>query len=279
MSFASRFAGLFLVGTGVIGLILCVVGLFVHTMLIGDAERAIDRRLQVTANALTTTSAGLRSAESSLLQADTSMKAIENTLGSVSQIITDTLPTMDTLSTVVGTDMPRTIQTTQEALQSAQSTALIIDQLLGAMSGLGIITLQVYNPKVPLNTAIAQVSDSLKPLPPAMQTIHTSLKSSSGSMIRIQKDTVQMRQSMHSINESMQAAQTTIKSYRSTIASLETELKTTREALPRWFMIARWVGIFVLLWLGAAQVGLITQGYELMQRSKRNVSQEHGNIP
>ena len=61
-----------------------------------------------------------------------------------------------------------------------------------------------------------------------------------------------------------------IQRYRITTATLQTELDDTRKALPRWFMIARIVGALVLLWLGAAQVGMITQGYELIQRARGN---------
>ena len=63
MSFVSRFAGYFLLGTGILGLVLCVFGLLAYVILVGDAEQALDRRLQVLSEALTATSDGLKVAD------------------------------------------------------------------------------------------------------------------------------------------------------------------------------------------------------------------------
>ncbi|HEU5087740.1 MAG TPA: hypothetical protein VFT99_09850, partial [Roseiflexaceae bacterium] len=111
MPAARRIAGLFMVGAGTAGLLFSIIGFVLIIRFIDTAQSAIDQRLVVLDGALTATKDGLTVAQQSLEHADSSIGSLETTIDSVNQTITDTIPTLDTLSSVVGDDMPRTIST------------------------------------------------------------------------------------------------------------------------------------------------------------------------
>ncbi|HEU5089583.1 MAG TPA: hypothetical protein VFT99_19140, partial [Roseiflexaceae bacterium] len=185
--------------------------------------------------------------------------------------ITDTIPTLDTLSSVVGDDMPRTISTTRQALDSAQSTARVADQLLTAISSIGLLNAQVYNPQVPLNVAIGQVAQSLDALPTSLSRMKTSINSASGSLLRVQQDTAGVASSVGEIRASLTQARDVLSRYQNTVTQLHNEVTSARSALPTWLSAVRWGGGLLMIWLGAAQIGLITQGMEYSRRARQEL--------
>jgi hypothetical protein len=145
----SRLAGALLIIAGIIGLGLSLAGLIVGLPALGSAEQMLDRRLTDLDQALSAAADGLRIADDSLSGAAGTITAIETTVRSSGQAISDTLPTVDRIGILIGEDIPRTIRSTQQALESARETARVADAILGAISRTGLLG-NVYNPEVPL---------------------------------------------------------------------------------------------------------------------------------
>ena len=262
----SRLAGALLIVAGIIGLGLSLAGLIVGLPALGAAEQTLDRRLTDLDQALIAAADGLRIADDSLSGAAGTITAIETTVRSSGQAISDTLPTVDRIGILIGEDIPRTIRSTQQTLESARETARVADAVLGAISRTGLLG-NVYNPEVPLNQAIQQVSDSLSLLPASLSSVRDSLTVTGANLRRIGANTEEVAEQIALINASFRDARRVIDQYQTLVTDLRTDLTALRAALPVWFGIARIMLAILALWFALAQIALFAQGLTLWRRS------------
>jgi hypothetical protein len=264
----SRTIGIALIGAGVFGLVFSVVGLVVALRTIATLGAVVNNELNVVDRALATTGQGLSVAATSLDDAQTTVGTLRATLLNTSAAITDTLPTLDTLTTLTGTTLPTTIKSTQDALGSARETARVADSVLGAISGLNLLSSTAYNPEVPLNTAIGDVSASLNGLPPALATVEGGLRDARSNLGLIDRNVGDLATGIGEIGGSVGDAQRVVGQYQTLVSDLRREVARVREAAPRWLNFAGWGVSLALIWLALAQIGLLTQGWELVQRAR-----------
>ncbi len=263
----SRIIGIALIGAGVFGLVFSAVGLVVALRALSAVGDVVNNELGVVDQALSTTGSGLDIAATSLTNAQTTVGTLRATLLNTSQTITDTAPTLDTLTTLTGTTLPTTIKSTQAALGSARETAKVADSVLGAVSSFNLLSSAAYNPKVPLNVAIGDVSASLDGLPPSLATVERGLRDARGNLDRINNNVGDLATGIGQIGSSVEEAQRVVGQYQTLVRDLRREVARVRLAAPRWLNGVSWGVTLGLIWLALAQIGLLTQGYELMQRA------------
>jgi hypothetical protein len=111
-------------------------------------------------NILQTTDEGLSVIDQVLNNVYTSTLYLGEATNALTQTIQSTNLFIDSAGTFVGEDLINTITNTQTALDSAQASAKVIDNILTAMSRIPLIGIN-YNPTLPLNTALGEVSTSL----------------------------------------------------------------------------------------------------------------------
>ena len=99
----------------------------------------------------------------------------------------------------------------------------------------------------------------------------TSITSASGSLIRVQRDTAGVASSVGEIRSSLTQARDVLSRYQNTVTQLHNEVTSARAALPTWLSAVRWGGGLLMIWLGAAQIGLITQGLEYTRRARQEL--------
>ncbi len=105
-------------------------------------------------NALVKASGALDASASALEEAQTNLENIE--------------PLLVSIQSVLGEEAPSAIVSTRSALESAQSGARAMDQMLRVLSSLRFLTGVSYAPEQPLDEALLDVSDSLMPMPSAL---------------------------------------------------------------------------------------------------------------
>jgi hypothetical protein len=74
------------------------------------------------------------------------------------------------------------------------------------------------------------------------------------------------------ITTSLQSAESVLEEYQEIVADLQEQMSGVRKELPRWLSWMQ-IGVsLVLIWLGIAQIGLITQGWELVARGRHDAA-------
>jgi methyl-accepting chemotaxis protein len=265
----TRTAGIVLIAAGVAGVLFSLVALVLVSRFLSNIEVAASHRIDVLDRALSATGDGLVVAHDSLGRAEATVQSLHATIDGASQAITDTLPALDRVGVLVGDDLPATITSTRSALASARETARVADDLLATISQFQLIGAETYNPAVPLNVAIGQVADSLNGLPKSLADMRGDLRQAAGNLGTINAQIGSVAGSMGDIGISMADAASVIAKYQGIVGELRGEVASVRRDLPGWLSAIRLGISLMLIWLGIAQIGLLTQGWELIQRSRK----------
>lgn len=256
--------GILLVIAALVGLVICVGGIYgawqVRAVMVANLESTLgllEDTIKATGDALVV-------ADDSLGAATTSVDALATTIRTTGKSVKDTLPMMESLTKLTSEDLPTTIETTQKALYSAQSSARVIDSTLSMLSTIPLLPLPTYDPQVPLGDSLGSVAKSLDPLPDSLIGMKTSLETAQANLGEVggQFDTI--ANNVTQINASLTESKNVIGQYQGVVSTLQQQISQTKASLPNYVDIMAWVFTVVLIWLGLTQVGLMMQGFEMI---------------
>jgi hypothetical protein len=259
-------AGSALIIAGILGLGLSIGGLFVLPRLEQQIETVAADQLEILDRALAATADGLTTAQGSLDQTAAALDSLEVIMGSVGQAISDTAPVLDVATDLLSEQLPTTIESTQETLTSVATSAQIVDDILGGLSAIPLLGLDRYSPEVPLHQGFQDVADGLDGIPELLLTAGDGLSAGAEGLQDIESGFAAMGQGIGEAGTSLESAQSVLEDYQEIVSDLQETLSSVGESLPGWLHTLRWSLTLVLVWLGVAQLGLITQGWDLLRR-------------
>lgn len=262
----SIWIGRLLIGASRLGMGLSVIGALVLLVLVSRIEGAVARNLNTTEQALTNITASLTLAQTSLERADATLLALRGTVNNTGAAMRNTELTLDTISEVLGTDLPETLRSTQQALAAAQQSANLVDGMLGALNNLPLVG-TVYNPEVPLGVAIGRISTSLAQLPPEIAQVRSGVIGARNSLTQLADDSQKIETELAAMSSNIQDARTITGTYQELVTAAQTEIRLLRDELPWWLWVARIGGVVLSIWFGIAQLGLLTYGRDLVART------------
>ncbi|MFA5837492.1 MAG: hypothetical protein WC837_11115 [Bellilinea sp.] len=269
----ARITGLVLSIAAVMGLGLSLAGL----ILLGGFSSRISANLlgalEYLDRALVISSDGLETAESSLLAADSALDSLISTLDGVNESLQGMDPTLTALSKLLGNDLPGTIEATQDSLDSAQTSAKNIDNVLTSLSRIPFLGTLVYNPEVPLNETLGEISDSLDAIPRSLRDAKSGLDTADKNLAFITSDLDNVAQSTDQIGLSIADALLVIDEYQTLVADMQKRTKDFRQKLPGQLRLATLAAALLLIWLAITQIGLLAQGAEFMARGRKPLKQ------
>lgn len=264
----ARLAGWTLIGGSLLGLVLSLAGLLLLAINLPRLYNTTRHMITTADEALTATGDGLVLASAALSDAEAAVFTLRTTIGDASSTITATLPAIDSLISLTGTDLPRTVGATREALVSASETARVADTVLASVSSIPIIGSTLYNPQVPLHVAIGEVATSLDGISPALADVQGGLRTARSNSTRIAGDLEILATNVGAIGKSISETQQVIARYQGVVNALQTQLDQLRGA-PGWVLGGGLGFALFLLWLGLAQLSLLLQGRALLRLAER----------
>lgn len=266
----SRITGLVLIIAALLGLGVSLAGLIFLGRFSSQVSSSLTGTLDSLSEALTITQDGLDVADGALNDADSALISMTGTLDGVNQSLRGMDPTLDALRTLLGTDLPATIEATQDSLASAETSAKNIDGVLTSLSRIPFLGSLVYNPEVPLNETLAGISDSLDPIPGSLRQAKRGLDTAKTNMDSINTDLDVVVESTGAISTSTAEAQRVVSEYQTLVTSIQTRVEKMQKQLPGQVRLATLAAAIFLIWLGLAQIGLLTQGMEILSRAKNS---------
>jgi methyl-accepting chemotaxis protein len=265
-----RVVGIALIVAGASGLIFGIVGL----VALGQVQRSIEiyvsQNLGLIGDALAATSEGLALAESSLAQATSTLEALAGTAANTGEAMSGTVSTVDEVAEFLGEQLPATVATTQATLMSAATSAKLVDDVLALITGIPFLGTAQYNPEVPLHQGLEEIAAGLDGIPDSLDTVQDGLVAASDGLQRVGEDLHLMASDISQIATSVESAQSVLSQYQDVVVGLQDLIASLQEGLPEWLLWLRLGLSLVLIWLGIAQIGLMTQGWELIGRSRGN---------
>jgi len=261
-------AGSALLLAGILGLGLSIGGFVILPRLDRQIETAAAVQLEVLDRALAATADGLSTAQVSLDQAAEALDSLEGVMGSVGQAINDTTPVLVVATDLLSEQLPATIETTQETLTSVATSAQFVDDILVGLSSIPFLGLDRYSPEVPLYQGFQDVADGLDGIPELLLTAGDGLSAGAEGLADVEAGFVAMGQGISEAGTSLEGARSVLQDYQGIVSDLQETLSRVGDSLPGWLRTLRWSLTLVLIWLGVAQLGLITQGWELIGRRR-----------
>ena len=259
-----RVIGFLLVLAAVGGLLFSLYGLVTVWRLRPVALKNATSSIDLIQASLDTTSQGLTVASQSLDSAIASIRSLESAITVTSKTFEDTVPLFTTLTYLTSDELPKTVESAQTSLLAAQESAKIIDSVLRALVSIPFVNKDIYNPPVPLDQALGDVSKSMDGLPAALKTIGTSMEATSNNLELMRADMDQMASDIRGINTSLEDAQGVVDEYLSLVSDLGDRMQNIRPKVPGWLNSLAWFITLAFLWLGIAQFGLLLQGLQLL---------------
>jgi hypothetical protein len=258
--------GAALVLAGILGLILSIGGLVLLPQLERQAAQVSEEQIDVLDRALVATMDGLITAETSLGQAAEAIAALEGTMAGVGQAIDDTIPVLDVAAELLSVQLPSTIETTQDTLTSVATSAQLVDDFLSMISAIPFLGTDRYNPDTSLYQGFQDVADGLEGMPELLLTAGEGLYTGTESLQDVQEGVGAMGGSISEAATSLDSAKMVLEDYQEIVSDLRGTVSYVRESLTGWLRAIRWGMTLTLIWLGVAQIGLITQGWERLGR-------------
>lgn len=264
--FLGRVAGVALMAAGALGLVICIVGLFLIPRVEARVQSVVMEQLEVIDRALTNTAQGLDLAETSMAQANTVLESVADVAEGVGQAVSNTVPTLDAVSELLGEGLPATIESTQESLASAATSAELVDNVLATLTAIPLLGINRYSPDVPLHQSLEEIGTSLDEIPPSLTKAQEGLTSSRGDLQGLGEEITSMAADIGQVRANLESAGAVLVEYQTIVAESLDLVASVRASLPTWLRTLRWGLSLALIWLGMAQIGLITQGWELIGR-------------
>jgi hypothetical protein len=264
----SKWIGFLLIMAAVAGFIFSIVGLFAVWRYQSVATQRVMDTLVLFDQTLTTTQDGLTIVGQVVQTTTADIASLETTTQALAQTLRATNPMLITLSDLTGIDFPASIAATQTSLASAQSSALLIDNVLATLTSIPFLPVTAYKPEVPLHTALAQVSSSLDSLPPALATIHASLVNGTSSLDVVEVELSKISETTRGISTNLGSAQIVIGQYITVATQFKGKVEVLQRLAPGWMAALTWILTFILGWFLIAQLGMAAQGLDMLRASR-----------
>lgn len=266
---SKRLIGLIISITAFAGMIISATGIYG----VWQIQEGIGMNLSETLGLLKTTfeisDQALVMASASLDTADANIAAVQTTLLNVAQTVNDSLPVVDSFVTLTATDLPGTIEATQTSLTSAQASARLIDTMLGALTSIPFFPGEPYDPDVPLAEALGEVASNLEALPGQLTEMSTALAANRENLTQLETDLIALSTTVGGIEANIADAKKIVLQYQVVIEDLIARIELMQNGLPTTLEYFAWSVTALLAWLGITQLGLLTQGLELIAENKR----------
>jgi len=241
-----------------LGLLLSLFFLFFTWSVREPATVRLQAVATTTADILETTGQGLEIIDQVLVNVYSSTLALEESASALAGMIESSSVFVDTAGGFLGEGLINTITNTQTAIDSAQETASVIDNILTTLSRIPLIGID-YNPSRPLGNALGDVSESLDPIQGTLTEFQQNLQDTRTSMQEFSTQVQSLEQNIANINQNLLATQQTIDAYQIRLSSLQVWMDNAVDQLPTWITTLCWIITLIIFWFILIQIGIMLQ--------------------
>ena len=287
MNVVRRILGVLVMIAGILGLVLSLAGLVIvwvgKPAVAAYANTTID-----TLNESVTTSQSVMEITGQALGATIdSVDALSAMLSTTAATVEDTKPILDEFDIIMGVTLPSTLEATTDSLYAAQEAAQVLESaiqsldvfrsLLSATPLLGDLLEQPgesYNPEKPLADSLGELASNLEGLPDTFVEMSVNLSATDDKLVAVQGNLITMADSVGLISSSLSEYETMIVQSKSSMDDLTSILTNTQNNLATILNGMAIVLSLFFIWLLAAQVVILSQGWELYQGTADRIESE-----
>lgn len=266
-----RTAGSILSVLAVLGVIFSLVSIASVWIFRPKVTEALDDSLNILQVVLNTTGGGIGNLRGTLDGTRDDFLLLQNSLINIQSTAQSTSGSLEASANLIGDGLTLTLKDTQTALDSAASSAELIDDTLAFLASIPWLSLD-YRPETSLHLSLAQVSSSLDEVPDELQEIETNLNDTAAGLDTFAEDLGALSESMAHFTEDLDDAEKLLDDYDLILTDATDRLSSLQSNLALFSVLASSFVTGVLLWLGVAQVNVLLRGQDYIHHDVKVVS-------
>jgi len=268
MNFPRKVFGVMLIIFSILGLLVSIFAVVQVWHLRIPVATRINDTVIFSQKVVNTSISGLTVVDSSLTNIRTSLTSLEDSTLLMAQSMEDTSNLIGSFSNLFKTNIKDTLENTKLSVVAAQSSALIIDNLLYSLSRLPLLNI-VYEPPKPLNEALKEIGDTLTDMPESMDEISGNLTDSNKNLLSLKDGIDEISMSFADFQRDLSNAQGVIDDYLTDLTTIQGSLLNAQEKI---FNGSIWAAILLtvlIVLIGITQVASVMQGWDMMHYEQK----------
>lgn len=259
---ARKVIGYTFIVAAILGLIFSLAGIVLVWAVKTPLTTNLISTLDLIDNTLEATSSGLTIVDDILTKTISDLTSIGNTVQTAGNGIDDSVPMVESLSTLLSENIPNAITATQTGLSSLQDAAGTVESTLRLVTSIPFLPIEDYDPDVSFSAALEDVSQSLDAIPQSLSEMETTMNATEGNLIMMGAQINIIARNIAELKDSFYEIQLVFDQFQDVIAEAQSKLNNFRENLQTGITVTAWIFTIIFIWLGIAQLGLLTQGLE-----------------
>jgi methyl-accepting chemotaxis protein len=273
-----RILGILVMIAGILGLVLSLAGLVGVWMARTTVAGYVESTIVTLDDSINTSERVMAVTEDALGATVDSVDALSTMLGASADSVGDTMPVLADLNTLMGEQLPATMTAATASLRTAQQSAEVVDTAIVSLDAFRLLLSEMplvsnfvpppaepYNPEVSLADSLGDLASNLEGLPATFTEMAAGLDTADDNLATVQS-------SLDTMSESVDIISGSLSEYKDMVAQSQSSMENLRSVLTDFR--ANLTGILngvaigltlALLWLLAAQVVILSQGWELYQ--------------
>jgi methyl-accepting chemotaxis protein len=270
---ARKVIGYIFIVAAILGLIFSLAGIALVWVVKAPLTANLISTLDLIDTTLDATSSGLTVIDDTLTKTISDLSSIENTVQTAGKGIDDSVPLVESLSTLLSDNIPQAISATQTGLTTLQDAAGTFESTLQLVTSIPFLPIEGYDPDVSFSDALEDVSQSLDAIPQSLSEMEGTLSSTEGNLVMMGAQINIIARNISELKDSFYEIQLVFDQYQEVISEAQTKLGSFRDSLQTGIIVTAWIFTIIFVWLGIAQLGLLTQGLERVDLRSANSTQ------
>ncbi len=259
---ARKIIGITFIIAAIIGLILSIGGIVLVWVVREPLTTNLVNTIDLIGTTLEATSSGLSAVDETLSSTISNISTLESTIQTASNSIDDSVPMIESISGLLSGNLPGAIEATQTGLTTLQDAAGSIESTLKLLTSIPFLPIERYAPEVAFTDALEDISENLDPISQSLVEMESTLNTTQGNMVMIATELRIISQNISDLNSSLSDIQLVIERYQEVITTAQDKVDSIRINLGMIITVTAWIFTIIFIWLGIAQLGLLTQGIE-----------------
>ncbi len=259
---ARKVIGYTFIVAAILGLIFSLAGIVMVWVVKTPLTTNLINTIDLIDTTLEATSSGLTIVDDTLTNTISDLSSIENTVQTAGRGIDDSVPMVESLSVLMSENIPQAISSTQTGLSTLQDAARTLESTLRLITSIPFLPIEGYDPDVSFSEALEEVSQSLDAIPQSLSEMDNTMNATKGNLIMLGAQINIIARNISDLQDSFYEIQIVFDQYQEVISGVQVKLDIFRDNLQIVITVSAWIFTIIFIWLGIAQVGLLTQGLE-----------------
>lgn len=259
---ARKIIGITFIVAAIIGLIFSIAGIALVWGVKAPLTASLINTIDMIDTTLNATSSGLVVVDDTLTRTISEMNTLGNTVQTASKGVDDSVPMVESLSGLLSGSIPEAIEATQTGLTTLQDAAGTLESTLQLLTSIPFLPIENYAPEVSFTTALEDVSQSLDAIPESLAEMEGTLNSTQGNLVMLAAQIRIISRGISDLKADLYEIQLVLDQYQDVISTVQEKVDAFRANMYAIITVTAWVFTIIFIWLGIAQIGLLTQGIE-----------------